>query len=62
MPAPPLGALVTDHVRELQLLLAQLRMWYFWLIRRGFQQEVFLITETSRTRQGRHKEDTRLKW
>ena len=44
-PAPPLGTLVTGHVRELQLLLAQFWNVVFWLIRRGFQQEVFFITE-----------------
>ena len=44
-PAPPLDALVTGHVRELQLLLAQFWNVVFWLIRRGFQQEVFFITE-----------------
>ena len=51
-PAPPLGALVTGHVRELQLT--------FWVIRREFQLEVFFTTEHAG--QGRSKEGARLKW
>ena len=56
-PAPPLGALVTGHVRELQLLLAQ-----FWNVVFSADQERvpaggLLHHRTSRTRQG-----ARLKW
>ena len=44
-PAPPLGALVTGHVRELQLLLTQFWDVVFLSDRRGFQEKVFFIIE-----------------
>ena len=54
----PLAALcmVTGHVRELQLLLAHFWDVVFWVIRRGFQQEVFFITEQDMAEQSSPKE------
>ena len=57
-PAPPLGGALHGygHVRELQLLLAHFWDVVFWVIRRGFQLEVFFITEQDIAEQSSPKE------